>query len=164
MPSGEEMNETSRPPILTFSSVTPPALTPFGPLLRQARAEQHGVAGVEEDAVGGPFAEEHVGADDGHVGDDRVAQHPREHVLLQHELLFDAAAHAVVQPAQGDQVLRVAAPLGQRVLQPEEVGEAAEADVKTLGRHAHGDRLDLHVGGRFGQLKRRRLERPAASG
>ena len=108
---------------------------------------------MEEDAVGGPFAEEHVGADDGHVGDDRVAQHPREHRLLQHELLFHAAAHAAVEAAQGDQVLRVAAPLGQRVLQPEEIGEAAEADVKTLGRHAHGDRLDLHVGRRLGHCK-----------
>ena len=140
---------------------------PFLPLLGQAGREGEVAAGLEEDAVGGPFAEEHVGADDGHVGNDRRAEHPRHHRLLQHELLFHAAAQAAVQAAQGDQVLHVAAPFGQRVLQPEEVGVAAEAGVKALGRHAHGHRLDLwdsrprlswailHSRGRLCYLRRR---------
>ena len=134
-------------------------LDPLLPLLDQAGREPKVVAGVEEETVGGPFAEEHIRADQGHVGDRRIAQQPREHSLLRHELRFDAAAHAAVQAAQGNQVLAVAAPLGQRVLQPEEVGEAAEMHVKAFGRHALGNRLDRDVGGRLRHAEQRRIDR-----
>ena len=63
------------------------------------------------------------------------------------------------RPRRAIRFCAVAAPLGQRVLQPEEVVEAAEADVEALGRHAHGDRLDLHVGRRLGHFQLRRSER-----
>ena len=141
------------------------------PLLAEAGRQGEVVAGLEKDAIGGPFAEKHVRADDGHVGDDRVAQHSRKHRLLQHKLFLDAAVHATIEAAQRDQVLAVATPLGQRVLQPEEVGKAAEPRVKALGRHAIGQRLGRHVGRRRGQFQRRRtqrlgqrLDRPAGPG
>ena len=71
---------------------------PLGALLGEAGPQRQVVAGLEEEPVGGPFAEEHVRAHQGHVGDHRVAQHPRENRLLQHQLPLDAAVQAVVQP------------------------------------------------------------------
>ena len=103
--------------------------------------------------------EEHVRADDRHVGNHRLAQQPRDLRHSQDQLPLHALAAAVIEAALGDEVLHVAAPSLQRVLQPEEIAEAAEADVKPLRRDVHRDRLDGDLRVRLGDFQRRRSDR-----
>ena len=77
-----------------------PAAEAFPPLLTKAGRQGEVAAGVEKESVRGPLAEEHIRADQGHVGNHRAAEHPRQGRLLQHELPFHAAAHAAVEGPQ----------------------------------------------------------------
>ena len=144
-----------------------PCGDPRGPRAGEAGTEKHAVAGLEEKPDRRPVLKEEVGTDHGHVGNHRAAEHAGELGLLQHELVLEPLVLLIVQAAHGDQVLQVAAPGVERVLEPEEVLETPEADVEELGRHVPGDRLDLRflcrlaVGARseIGDLQRARVRR-----
>ena len=132
-------------------------LDPRGPRSGEAGTEQHAVAGLEEEADRRAVLHQEIGADHRHVGNHRAAEHAGKLGLLQDELVLDPLVLLIVQAAHGDQVLQVAAPSVERVLEPEEVLEAAEADVEELGGHVPGDGLDLRPGRPACRRGRRRL-------
>ena len=124
------------------------------PLLGQIGRQGRVVLGVEQHAHRGPFAHEHIGSDDGHVGDYTLAQHLGQGAFAQSELPLEAIVQTEVEPTFGDDIAHFAAPLIHAMPQPEEVGEVAEAYVQTLDRHASGDRFDGRIGrGRIEQLR-----------
>jgi len=118
---------------------------PLRALAHEVAAQQQVVLRLEEEPVRAPLLQEEVAAHDRHVGDEGVAQQAGQGRGLDGQLGLEALARATIQAAAGHQVLEIAADPLQRVLEPEEIAEAAEADIEALGRHALGQGLDLHV-------------------
>jgi hypothetical protein len=107
------------------------------------RGGQHAHQGLrlgraEEQADRGSFAQERVSAEERDLGHGRGGQCAR----IDDQLSREAAPQAVVEAAHGDEVAQIAAPLVEKVHEPQQVSRPAGAQVEALLRHAQRDRLD----------------------
>ena len=134
------------------------------PLLLEIVAQQSVVAGLEQQAHRGPFAQERVVAEEGHVGDQQVAEQLAQDGRLEDQLLLQPRVQAVVQPPGGDELADVSAGIAQVSATPLEVAEAAEPHIEALLGHVRRQRFDLHIRDRFCRPERPASESAGGSG
>lgn len=104
--------------------------------------EEIGVFGFEEDAEAGSFVEIEIASDEGHIGDDGIAEEFGEESAFGVEHPFHAFAGRQAEAALEDELAEFASIAVAEIAEPNVVGELTEAEVEAFGWDAGGDGLD----------------------